>query len=97
MLLIAFIVFSQINLAGDSGGDKGGAAFFEQGDTLFRLANQSINAGGFAVEGGRDGLFVSVGSPIVNDSNRSVGTRFKPPVPLISDLAIVLNCSSCRR
>ncbi|WP_239184776.1 hypothetical protein [Citrobacter werkmanii] len=50
---------SQINLAGDSGGDKGGAAFFEQGDTLFRLANQCINAGGFAVEGGDNGgLFI---------------------------------------
>jgi hypothetical protein len=42
---------SQINLAGDSGGDKGGAAFFEQGDTLFRLANQSINAGGSSGRG----------------------------------------------
>jgi hypothetical protein len=53
---------SQINLAGDSGGDKGGAAFFEQGDTLFRLlirasmrAVQAVEVLVFAPSSGSEG------------------------------------------
>ncbi|MNP70479.1 hypothetical protein D3C76_1667150 [compost metagenome] len=39
MLRPWLIPFPQINLAGDSGGDKGGTALFEQGKAEFRFVD----------------------------------------------------------
>ena len=41
---------SDVDLAGDSGGDEGGAAFLEEGDGAGRLGGEGVEAGGLGGE-----------------------------------------------